>query len=102
VSFLRSGNWTSDPRERSEPGFVQKRRAIRSDYLGEATLACARCDAPVAIGPQPLSTSDSLTCPFCGHQDRVGAFVSLQKPTRPTRVVLRVRFGKIGVGRHSG
>jgi DNA-directed RNA polymerase subunit RPC12/RpoP len=93
VSFLRSGNWTSDPREQSDPGVIQKRQTIRSDYLGEATLACARCDAPVAIGPQPLSTSATLTCPFCGHHDRVSAFLSLKKPTRPTRVVLRVHFG---------
>ena len=36
--------------------------------------------------------TDTLTCPFCGRRGPVRDFVSLAKPTRPTHVVLRVRF----------
>ena len=93
MSFLSGGSWTSDPHERSDQKWVQERRATRSDRLCEATVACARCDAPVAIGPEPLTITDALTCPFCGHHGPVREFLSLAIPTRPTRVVLRVSFG---------
>jgi uncharacterized paraquat-inducible protein A len=93
VSFFSSGNWTSDPRERSEQEYVRPRRAVRTDQLAEATLACPRCDAPVAIGPAAIAVTQSLTCPFCGHAGAVRTFLSLSRPTRPTRVVLRVSFG---------
>jgi hypothetical protein len=92
VSFLRGGNWTSDLRERPRQEVIQQRWATRSDHLAEATVACACCDAPVAVGSEPLTMSDSLTCPFCGHRGPVRDFVSLAKPTRPTHAVLRVRF----------
>ena len=93
MSFLSGGNWTSDPRERSDRELVQERRATRSDRLCEATIACRRCDAPVAIGPDPLGIAATLTCPFCGHAAPVRDFLSLTSPTRSTHVVLRVRFG---------
>ena len=93
MSFLGGGNWTSDPRERSDRELVQEWRAIRSDRLCEATIACRRGDAPVAIGPDPLGIGVTLTCPFCGHAGLVRDFLSLTSPTRPTHVVLRVRFG---------
>lgn len=92
VSFLRGGNWTSDPREPSGEALVQERRATRSNRLGEATIACARCDAPVAIGSDPLTLIDSLACPFCGRIGPVRDFLSLAAPTRPTRVVVRLAF----------
>ena len=64
----------------------------QSTRLADATLACARCDAPVAIGPGRLTLGAELTCPFCGHQAPVRDFVSLALPTRATRVVVRVGF----------
>jgi hypothetical protein len=92
VSFLSGGDWTSDPRERSgaEQQQVQQRRSTRTNRLAEATIACARCDVPVAIGPRPLSLTDRLCCPFCGHRGPVRDFLSLAVPTRPTRVILRI------------
>lgn len=70
---------------------VQVRRSVRSNALGVGTLACARCDAPVALGGQPVSPSEWLTCPFCDHHGPAREFLSLSLPTRPARVVVRVR-----------
>lgn len=70
---------------------VEERRAIRSSRLAAGTLACSRCDAPVAIGVAALSLSDQLTCPFCRHCGPARDFLSLASPTRPARVAVRVR-----------
>jgi hypothetical protein len=95
VSFLSGGDWTSDPRKRSgaEQQLIEQRRSTRTDRLAEATIACACCDIPVAIGPEPLAITDELTCPFCARRGTVRDFLTLGAPTRPTRVVLRIGFG---------
>jgi hypothetical protein len=93
VSFLSGGSWTSDPRRRSEGRLVEYRRSTRGDRLGEATITCPGCDAPVAIGPGRLTLDQGLSCPFCGRGGAVRDFLSLARPTRPTRVVLRIGFG---------
>jgi hypothetical protein len=82
--------------ERSEPvrrlpgTFEQERRLASTTVLGLGTLACPQCDAPVSIGPEPLSPRVALTCPFCAHHAPLRGFLSLTPPTRPTRVVVRV------------
>jgi hypothetical protein len=76
--------------ERAAVAYEQKRPAIRSSRLGVGTLACGRCDAPIAIGPEPLSARSHLTCPFCAKQGPVRDFLSLASPARPARVVVRV------------
>jgi hypothetical protein len=68
----------------------EERRVTRSRRLGSGTLACGRCDAPVALAAGPVSPSDSLSCPFCLHNAPVHEFLSLAVPTRPTRVEVRV------------
>ncbi len=93
MSFLSGGSWTSDPRRHSDQRLVEYRRATRGDQLGEATIACPACDAPVAIGPGRLTLDHALRCPFCGRGGAVRDFLSLDRPTRPTRVVLRIGFG---------
>jgi hypothetical protein len=65
-------------------------RAQRSGVLCAGTLACARCDAPVALAGQSVSIGDRLSCPFCLHHAPVRDFLSLTAPTRPARVVVRV------------
>ena len=93
MSFLSGGSWTSDPRgPREESRLIEERRASRTDRLAEATIACRRCDAPVAVGPGRRSVADDLSCPFCGHTGPIRDFLSLRLPTRPTRVVLRIGF----------
>jgi hypothetical protein len=93
MSFVRGESSRPDASEQSGRQVIQWRRAAVSDRLADATLACARCDAPVAIGPGRLTMTDTLTCPFCGHHAAVRDFVSLALPTRATRVVVRVGFG---------
>lgn len=61
--------------------------------LGSGTLACPRCDAPVALGGLVLTPAAPLDCPFCRHRAPLRDFLSLAQPTRPARVVVRVRVG---------
>jgi hypothetical protein len=75
---------------------VLERRAVRRTRLAAGTLACSRCDAPVAIGPDPVSIVDRLTCPYCLHRGPVRDFLSLALPTRPARVVVRVSYRPVG------
>jgi hypothetical protein len=79
-------------RRRAAVGHEEQRRSTRSDRLAAGTLACARCDAPVAIGAGRLSLAEQLTCPFCRHHAAVRDFLSLASPTRPVRVVVRVGY----------
>jgi hypothetical protein len=67
-----------------------ERRTSQSGRLGTGTLACNRCDAPVALTVGPMSPTDPLTCPFCDHHATVRDFLSLTTPTRPARVEVRV------------
>ncbi|MGO9959694.1 MAG: hypothetical protein ACLP50_27580 [Solirubrobacteraceae bacterium] len=74
----------------SDSGQVEERRAVRSDRLCVATLACSDCDAPISVGPDPLTLTDQLTCPFCRRRGPVRDFLSLAPPTRPARVIVRL------------
>jgi len=68
---------------------IRDERRTRSTRLGVGTLACPRCDAPVALAG-PLSPVAVIACPFCGHGGPLREFLSLGAPTRPARVVVRV------------
>jgi len=68
---------------------IQDERRTRSTRLGVGTLACPRCDAPVALAGR-ATPRDPLGCPYCDHSGRVRDFLSLAAPARPARVVLRV------------
>lgn len=70
----------------------QKRPAARRSRLAAGTLACDRCDAPIALGPEPVSVVDQLTCPYCRHRGAVRDFLSLALPTRSAHVVVRVSY----------
>jgi late competence protein required for DNA uptake (superfamily II DNA/RNA helicase) len=88
VSFERSD---SEPRGvDGVPGQVELRReARRSGVIASGTLACPDCDAPVApAGAMALTAA--LWCPLCDRMGRVRDFLSLEPPTRPARVVVRV------------
>jgi hypothetical protein len=86
----------SSPDAPAGPAHEQVRRPVRSGQLGTGTLACRRCDAPVAIGPEPLPLTEQLMCPFCHHRGPVRDFLSLRTPTRPARVVIRVGLPAAG------
>jgi hypothetical protein len=92
VAFQR-GIDSSEP-IRPEPvsdlaGSHEERRNARG-HLASGTLACPRCDAPVAPGAGYLTPAGPLGCPYCGHAAAVRDFLSLSEPTRPARVVVRV------------
>jgi hypothetical protein len=62
----------------------------RTGHLASGTLACPRCDAPVALGASAAAPADPLGCPYCDHTAAVRDFLSLASPTRPARVAVRV------------
>lgn len=86
--------WRRAPQRsgRAVAGHQEPRRPARTERLCTGTLACARCDAPVAVGPGPLAVTDQLTCPFCDNRGPVREFLSLAAPTRPARVVVRLQL----------
>ena len=73
------------------PGRHERRRAESSWQLATGTLACPACDAPVLPSLEPMSPPDPMACGFCRHAGAVRDFLSLAEPTRPTRVIVRVR-----------
>ncbi len=92
MSFQR-GIDGSDP-IRSEPvgGLAgpREQREVSRGSLGTGTLACPRCDAPVALGTGRMSPMDAVGCPFCSHTAPARDFLSLTQPARPARVEVRV------------
>jgi hypothetical protein len=71
-------------------GTHEDRRFTRSARLGSGTLACPRCDVPVALAAGAASPAQPLGCPFCGHSGAVRDFLTLGAPSRPARVEVRV------------
>ena len=94
MSFLRGtggdGSGGLEPIARAAGAHEEERRSARSGLVGVGTLACSRCDAPVAIGPSRLVPTETVSCPFCNHRAPARDFLSLEVPARPTRVVVRV------------
>src|SRR5437763_724304 len=91
--FGGSSNSHRTPLDRAVPLAGAREAQSRSSpfgRLGVGTLACKRCDAPVALTSGVMSPSDPLRCPFCDHRAPVRDFLSLAAPTRPARVVVRV------------
>jgi DNA-directed RNA polymerase subunit RPC12/RpoP len=80
----------SEPITRIGGAHEEERRIRRSGRLGTGTLACERCDAPVAPPGRSLSPADLVSCPFCSHRAPVRDFLSLVRPPRPARVEVRV------------
>jgi hypothetical protein len=72
---------------------LHRHRTLASSVLASGTLACPECDAPVAPPPSGLSPAQPLACGFCSHAAAVRDFLSLEPPTRPARVVVRVTPG---------
>ena len=58
--------------------------------VATGTLACPECDAPAWI-EGAAALHDRLSCGYCGRAGALREFLSLTQPTRPMRVVVRVR-----------
>jgi hypothetical protein len=78
-----------EPVTRAAAAHEEERRSTRAGRLGTGTLACSRCDAPVALAGTAAPT-DTLSCPFCSHRAPLREFLSLARPSRPARVEVRV------------
>jgi hypothetical protein len=87
---LHRGDEGADPIRPGAGAAQQELRVGRSSQLGSGTLACPRCDAPVALAAGPAAPADPLGCPFCGHAAALRDFLSLAAPARPARVDVRV------------
>lgn len=72
-------------------GRHERRRSEALWQLATGTLACPTCDAPVLPSLEAMSLADPMACGYCRHTGAVRDFLSLAEPTRPTRVVVRVR-----------
>ena len=77
---------------RPESAGQHEERRSRSTRLATGTLACPTCDAPVSPGPGGLAPRDAMRCPVCAHDGRVRDFLSLEVPSRPARVQVRVEY----------
>ena len=78
-------------REDAATGPREVRRDARTTHLASGTLACPRCDAPVAPpAGRSLRPAHHLGCPYCAHAARVRDFLSLATPARPARVEVHV------------
>jgi hypothetical protein len=75
--------------ERRPEHLIEERR-IRSGHLATGTLACPTCDAPVALATAFAGPADPLGCPYCDHTAAVRDFLSLETPSRPARVTVRI------------
>jgi hypothetical protein len=93
MSFSRGIDGSDPIRPQPAAGLAgpqEERRSEQSSRLASGTLACPRCDGPVALGPRGASPADPLACPFCRHSATVRDFLSLTSPTRPARVEVRI------------
>jgi hypothetical protein len=90
VSIFRSGSPSRAESDEPVLGYEELGRATRSQTLDVGTLGCPDCDAPVALSGA-VSPADSLSCPFCMQRGAVRDFLSLGEPTRPARVVVRLK-----------
>ena len=91
---LQRGIDGSEP-VRAEPvsrlaGAEEIRKLSRSTVLATGTLACPDCDAPVAPAVGGLRPAERLRCPYCWHTGPAREFLTLEEPSRPARVVVRV------------
>jgi hypothetical protein len=76
--------------ERPVAPLREHRRVAPAGRLGTGTLACPRCDAPVALADARVAPGDPIGCPFCSHSAAVRDFLSLAGPPRPARVAVVV------------
>ena len=91
--FRGIGDWDGGRAEPDVPvGQEHLDRTTRGRAVATGTLACARCDAPVALAGATVAPSDALSCPFCLHRAPVRDFLTLGDPTRPARVTVRATF----------
>ncbi len=87
---LHRGIDGSDPLPPEPAGPAHRELRINQrTHVATGTLACPECDAP-AVPVGPMSPAEPLSCAYCDHHAPLRGFLSLEPPTRPTRVVVRI------------
>jgi hypothetical protein len=91
---LQRGIDGSDPirgdRIAATGGTEELRPSTRRAHVATGTMACPECDAPVAPAGR-VRPADAIGCPYCGRSGAVRDFLTLEIPSRPAHVVVRVR-----------
>ena len=77
------------PLRRGTDTHHQEHRIAHTGVVASGTFACPHCDAPVPPHV-PVSPATLLICPFCLQSGRGRDFLSLETPSRPARVHVRV------------
>ena len=90
MGLFRDANAGRSDRDEPVVGYEELRRSSRVGVLDVGTLACARCDAPVALAGGAVVPSESLSCPYCLHTAAVHEFLTLGAPSRPAHVAVSV------------
>ncbi|MGH2949772.1 MAG: hypothetical protein ACRDPC_26520 [Solirubrobacteraceae bacterium] len=86
---LHRGIDGSDPVRPDPVSRLHEERRRRAGQLATGTLACPVCDAPVAPDGA-MTPAEPLACPYCRHAAAVRDFLSIDGPSRPARVEVRV------------
>jgi hypothetical protein len=94
VSLFRDAGPERSDSDDPVVGYEDLGRATRTRTLAMGSLACPRCDAPVALAGS-VGPSEPFSCPFCLHTGRVREFLSLGEPTRPAHVVVRIAVASV-------
>jgi hypothetical protein len=89
VAFQRSDPRSVEPVSGVSGGVQEHIRTETRRVLAHGTLACPECDAPVAPSG-PVTPASHMACPYCFHHGAARDFLSLESPTRPAHVELRV------------
>jgi len=89
VAFERTDPRSVEPVSGISGGVQEHIRVQTRTVLAHGTMACPECDAPVAPDG-PITPAVWLACPYCSHHGAARDFLSLDAPTRPARVELRV------------
>ena len=89
MAFERTDPRSVEPVSGISGGVQEHIRVQTRTVLAHGTMACPECDAPVAPDG-PITPAVWLACPYCSHHGAARDFLSLDAPTRPARVELRV------------
>jgi hypothetical protein len=88
VAFQRGSDGADPVRGAGGPHHVEQ-RIRHTTLVATGTFACPHCDAP--IPPHvPIRPVALMICPYCLRSGRARDFLSLDAPSRPARVEVRI------------
>ena len=88
MAFQRGSDGADPVRGAGGPHHVEE-RIRHTTLVATGTFACPHCDAP--IPPHlPVRPVELVVCPYCLRSGRARDFLSLDAPSRPARVEVRI------------